>query len=346
MPSWHSILEQIRKRGSIHDIIRREYLAKLHKVTGRNVIVYYSGWLQKPGLAGSQVNDADKNGFMTVIHEMDRTKGLDLLLHTPGGETAATESLVDYLHSMFGTNIRAIVPQLAMSAGTMIACACERIVMGKHSSLGPIDPQFSGGIPAHGIIEEFKRAHEEVKRDPSKIPMWQPIIAKYPPTLIGECEKAIKWSEDMTREWLLKGMLKGKADPPKIAEEILKELASHALTLSHSRHLSAEKCKAIGLVIDDLESDHKLQEAVLSVHHILIHTLSSTAAFKIIENHKGVAMMQVAQQVLVQAPMMQLPLPGPAPIPMPAPVPPQPPLAPVPVAPPASVASPSPQKND
>lgn len=314
MPSWHSLLEQIRKRGSVHDVIRREYLAELSKLTGRNVIVYYSGWLQKPGLAGSQVNDADKNGFMTVIHEMERSKGLDLLLHTPGGETAATESLVDYLHSMFGTNIRAIVPQLAMSAGTMIACACKCVVMGKHSSLGPIDPQLSG-IPAHGIIEEFKRAHEEIKNDPSRIPVWQPIIAKYPPTLIGECEKAIKWSEDMTREWLLRGMLKGKAGAEKIADAILKELASHALTLSHSRHLSAEKCKTLGLEVENLEEDQKLQEAVLSVHHSLIHTLSATPAFKIIENHNGVAFIQVAQQVLVQAPMQQLPISEPAPAP-------------------------------
>jgi ClpP class serine protease len=209
VPSWHSILEEIRKRGSIHDVIRREYLTKLHELTGRNIIVYYSGWLQKPGLAGGQVNDADKNGLMTVIHGLDRTKGLDLILHTPGGETAATESIVDYLHAMFGTNIRAIVPQLALSAGTMIACACKEILMGKHSSLGPIDPQL-GGVPAHGIIEEFERAIKEIKADPARIPVWQPIIAKYPPTLIGECEKAMKWSQDMTRDWLLRGMLHGK----------------------------------------------------------------------------------------------------------------------------------------
>ena len=117
-------------------------------------------------------------------------EGLDLILHTPGGETAATESIVHYLYSMFGTNIRAIVPQLSMSAGTMIACACKEIIMGKQSSLGPIDPQF-GNLPAHGIIEEFRRAYNEIKSDPSKIPLWQPIIAKYHPTLIGECEKAI-----------------------------------------------------------------------------------------------------------------------------------------------------------
>lgn len=303
MPSWHSLLEEIRKRGGTHDVIRREYLAKLHQVTGRNVIVYYSGWLQKPGVPGVHVNDADKNGFMTAIHQLDRSKGLDLLLHTPGGETAATESLVDYLHSMFGANIRAIVPQIALSAGTMIACATREILMGKHSSLGPIDPQF-GSIPAHGIIEEFKRAHAEIKADPSKIPVWQPIIAKYAPTLIGECEKAIKWSVDMTRDWLLRGMLAAEpvAQAKAKADAILTELADHALTLSHARHLSAAKCKSLGLNITMLEDDQQLQEAVLSVHHALIHTLAATGAYKVIENHLGVAFIQMAQAVVLQAP--------------------------------------------
>lgn len=152
MPNWNEILNEIEATGSTHAVVRRRYLRALHELTGRNAIVYYSGWLQKPNLPGVEINDADKNGFMSVIYQLDRDKGLDLVLHTPGGDTAATESLVDYLHLMF-TDIRAIVPQLALSAGTMVACACREI-MGKHSSLGPIDPQISG-IPAHGILEEF-----------------------------------------------------------------------------------------------------------------------------------------------------------------------------------------------
>ncbi len=141
MPGWNDLLEEVKAAGTPHDVIRRKYLAELAQLTGRNVIVYYSGWLQKgelmqQGLGGFNVNDDDKNGFMATIHGLDRTKGLDLLLHTPGGDTAATESLVDYLRAMFGTNIRAIVPQLAMSAGTMIALSCDEVVMGKHSSLG------------------------------------------------------------------------------------------------------------------------------------------------------------------------------------------------------------------
>ncbi len=299
MPNWHEMLKEINTSGSTHDIVRRRYLSHLGKVTGRNVIIYYSGWLQKPGAPNLQVTDADKNGFMTVIHKLDRTKGLDLLLHTPGGETAAMESLVDYLRSMFGTDMRAIIPQLALSAGTMITCACKQIIMGKQSSLGPIDPQLRG-IPAHGVVEEFERAYKEIRDDRIKAAVWQPIIAKYNPTLIGECEKAIEWSNEMVKEWLLSGMLSEKENAGEIADHIIEELGSHPLTKSHARHLSGDRCREMGLNVAELEEDRKLQDAVLSVHHACIHTLSATNAYKMIENHKGIAFIQSIQRIAVQ----------------------------------------------
>jgi membrane-bound ClpP family serine protease len=200
---------------------------------------------------------------------------------------------------MFSADIRAIVPQIAMSAGTMIACACRQIIMGRQSSLGPIDPQFRG-IPAHGVVEEFQRALREVKADPAAIPVWQAVIAKYSPTLIGECEKAIEWSNEMVREWLFSGMFKGVRGAHAKVDRIVRDLSDHALTKSHGRHLSLSKCKDIGLRMVELEKDPKLQDAVLSVHHACIHTLSSTPAFKLIENHAGAAFIQVAQNVVIQ----------------------------------------------
>lgn len=303
MPNWRSILSEIQVAGSTYDVIRRKYLQKLHEVTGRNVIVYYSGWLQKPEFArrgGMEINDGDKNGFMAAIHELDRPKGLDLLLHTPGGDTAATESLVDYLRSMFGTDIRAIVPQIAMSAGTMVALACKEILMGKHSSLGPVDPQIAG-VPAHGIIEEFRRAVQEAKTNPTSIPLWQPIIAKYSPTLIGESEKAIDWSNQMVEEWLLSGMFAGEKDAQDKVKRIIETLGDHALTKSHARHISLKAARDAGIKVVALEDNDDLQEAVLTVHHACIQTLSGTGATKIIENHKGVAHMQVVQQHVIAA---------------------------------------------
>lgn len=298
MPDWNEILDEIKAKGSTYDIVRRNYERKLHELTGRNVIVYYSGWLQKRGIPDIGIDDDDKVGLMTTIHTLDKTKGLDLVLHTPGGETAATESIVDYLRKMFGTNIRAIVPQLALSAGTMIACACNSILMGAHSSLGPIDPQYLN-YAAHGVIEEFSQAYEECKEDARKIPMWQPIIARYSPTLIGECLKAITWSEEMVREWLKTGMFNGEQDSSEKIDRIIKELGDHALTKSHARHISAEKCLEIGLKVERLEDNQKLQEAVLSVHHSIVLTLSATHAYKLIENHIGRAYIRTVQAVQV-----------------------------------------------
>jgi hypothetical protein len=303
MPNWKELLEEVKAAGSTHDVIRRKYLQELHRVSGRNVIVYYSGWpqkgdLQRQGVGGFSISDADKNGFMTAIHGMDRAKGLDLLLHTPGGDAAATESLVEYLRSMFDTDIRAIVPQIAMSAGTMIACACREIIMGKQSSLGPIDPQIAG-LAAHGVIEEFTNAQKEVLRHQVLGILWQPIIAKYSPTLIGECQKAIKWAETMVTDWLITGMFKNEKNPSDSAKRVLDELGSHALTLSHARHISIQRAIGMGLKVTALESDQRLQEAVLTVHHACVQTLTETPALKIIENHEGVAFISSLQTIAI-----------------------------------------------
>ncbi|WP_245846734.1 SDH family Clp fold serine proteinase [Mycobacterium szulgai] len=267
-------------------------MADLAAYTGRNVILYYSGWLEKQNLISHglpvDVNDSDKNGFMAVIHKLDRTKGLDLILHTPGGSVAATESLVDYLRAMFKTDIRAIVPQLAMSAGTMIALSAKSVVMGKHSSLGPIDPQI-GGLAAHGVVEEFERAKREIAADMSTVAVWQPIIAKYPPAFIGECQKAIAWADKIVSVWLETGMFANEDDSKAAATKVNEELADHALTLSHDRHISAEKASELGIKVEMLEDDDGLQDHVLTVHHASALTISETAAFKIIENHNGVS---------------------------------------------------------
>lgn len=224
MPSWNEVLNEITSspRRDALDFVRRKYLKLLYQHSHRNTIAYYSGWLQKSDAKGGQINDDDKNGFMATVHQLDRTKGLDLILHTPGGSMAATESIVNYLHAMFDGDIRAIIPQLSMSGGTMIACACRQIVMGKQSNLGPIDPQF-GGIPAEGVKEEFRRAKREIKKDPSTIPLWQVIIGKYHPTFIGECEKSIVWSKKVVATWLEKIMFADEKTAKKKAKEIVKK---------------------------------------------------------------------------------------------------------------------------
>ena len=73
------------------------------------------------------------------------------------GSIDATESIIDYLHYVFKDNIRVIVPLTAMSGGTMIACSAKEIIMGKHSSLGPVDPQIMG-FSAQNVVKEYNIA--------------------------------------------------------------------------------------------------------------------------------------------------------------------------------------------
>lgn len=101
MPNWNEILNEINATGSAHDVVRRRYLSQLHEFTSRNVIIYYAGWLQKPNLAGVQINDADKNGFMSVIHQLDRTLGLKIVELEQ--DHALQESVLSLHHSCIHT---------------------------------------------------------------------------------------------------------------------------------------------------------------------------------------------------------------------------------------------------
>jgi hypothetical protein len=192
---------------------------------------------------------------------------------------------------MFGKNIRAIVPQLAMSAGTVMACCCKEIWMGKQSSLGPIDPQLRG-IPAHGVIQEFKRAIKEVKQDASRIVIWQQIIGQYRPTFLGQCENALKWSNDFVEQQLQDGMFDGLPDRKKKAKAVTKALSDYPTNKSHDRHFDLDDCEKMGLVIKHLEGDATMQDLVLTVHHCYMNTLMNSNAFKIIENQNGVALVK------------------------------------------------------
>ena len=154
MGSWNQTLIEVQQSPN-PEILRKRALNELARVRGRNVICYYSGWMQHDQpVMDMNITDNDVNGLMNAICGMDRSIGLDIVLHTPGGDLGATEAIVEYLRDCFGNNVCAIVPQLAMSAGTMIACSCNEIIMGRQSSLGPTDPQVYG-MAAGGVIEEF-----------------------------------------------------------------------------------------------------------------------------------------------------------------------------------------------
>lgn len=297
MGSWNQILDEISRSNT--NEVRRKYLKKLSEKTNRNVVCYYSGWLQKTGARFSNViniTDDDKTGFMSCFHGLDTSRGLDLLLHSPGGGVSATESLIYYIRAMFGDDIRVFVPQLSMSGGTLLALMGKEIWMGKHSNLGPIDPQF-GSVPAVTLIEEFRRAHEEIVEEPTKLKVWEPILSRISPAFLTMAQQAIELSHAVAVNAMTQGMFRGQETGEQKAKEIAEELANVRAHKEHARHIHSDDLKNMGLNIKDLESDDELQDVVLSVHHAFTISLTNSAAAKIIENHEGTAFIKSVQRL-------------------------------------------------
>jgi len=92
--------------------------------------------------------------ILAEIRSVPPGKPIDVVLHTPGGDAFACELLAGALKDR--PNTTAYVPYCAMSAGTIIALATEKIVMGRYACLGPIDMQLYG-FP----IESFLRLLKE-----------------------------------------------------------------------------------------------------------------------------------------------------------------------------------------
>lgn len=171
-----------------------------------------------------------------------------------------------------------------MSAGTMIACSAKEIIMGKQSSLGPIDPQFNG-IPAYNIMMEFEEAKRDLLANPHNAQYWAIKLQQYPAAFMKTAIDAIQLSGKLIEEWLGTCMFdKNNTSDQTIIATIVSKLNEHDDSKIHGRHLNAEFCKRIGLKISMMEDDGELQDKILSLHHAYMITLDGTPAIKIIEN--------------------------------------------------------------
>lgn len=323
MATWGELLKKLETltsqgRGNALDVIRRDAMTDLNSYTGRNVIVYAAAHLQKPRIAPEllSITNEDTEGFMEVFHGL-KDSNLDIVLHSPGGSAEATEAIVKYIRSKFN-NVRVFIPHEAMSAATMLACSANKIVMGKQSHMGPIDPQFQmitslgpQSIPADAILSQFERAKKECAADKSNLAVWLPSLQQYGPALLEQCEDAKNLSQQLVSSWLASWMLNSLPEPEREqqAKDIAAELCDHDKLLTHGRPIDRNQLRQWGMIVDDLENDQQLQDKILTVYHACMHTFSASAVAKIIENHKGQAFLKVLSQPLP----LQLPVPVPPP---------------------------------
>jgi len=276
MPGWSDLQDKLRRvepreRGDHVAEMLRLSAQKIAELYDRNVLYYASSFLEKPQIPGlfTSINMKDINGFMAGVHGHDPSKGLLLILHTPGGMAKAAQTIVGYLRSKF-SSIDALVPTYAMSAGTMIALGCDRIVMGRQSQLGPTDPQLIVGnrpFSAHSLVEQFEKAKADISQNPDLAHAWAPVLRSFGPALLQEAQKSISYGQTLVADWLQKYMFAERPESVDLARAVAAHFGGNQHG-SHGRRIDRDEARQQQLEIIDLEKDPLLQDEALTLYHL------------------------------------------------------------------------------
>jgi ClpP class serine protease len=201
------------------------------------------------------IESDDTVGFVDLLHNVNRSDDLDLLLHTGGGDMDAAEKLISMVRATVGEGrLRVIVPDFAKSAGTLMALGANRILMSDSSELGPIDPQITladdhGNLIQHSV-QSYLDAYDEhsaaLIKNPNDVAA-RIMLNKLDPATLKLYEAARSRAQRFAEEQLQRGM--------KVANftKVAGELIDTKRWLSHGKMISAQDAKQIGLEVDYLE---------------------------------------------------------------------------------------------
>lgn len=320
MASWSELLAefQARKDPNWLDKKLKERLSAISKYRGDAAVIFYASAFLQKAVDNVSITREDINGFMNALYEAPTDKGLVLILHTPGGDPNAVESIVEYLHSKFD-RIDVVVPYLAMSGGAMISLASDLLVLGKQSQLGPIDPQFVIGNKTHSaraIQEGFSKAKEDIENDIKLAHLWAPILQNMGPSLVLEANKALSYSKELVENWLNVRMLKNISNEDERRQKAgniaayfnAEDTSGHGKVHVHGQRIGAAKLQELGLKLEFLENDQDLQNEVLTAYHLMTLIFEMTSSLKFIASNRG-KMWVKQQQILlpVSPPVPQQP---------------------------------------
>jgi Serine dehydrogenase proteinase len=238
---------------------RQAQIKRIQETTGRRLICFVSSPF------ASIVRDIVPV-FADLLDDLDGNEDLDLLLNTPGGDIDAAEKLVIMCRARC-KGFRVIVPESAKSAGTMMACSADSILMGFASELGPIDPQVyvpdaSGRVisrPAHSFLNGLEDIKRAAKEEGELSEAYFPLLDRLDPALLDYCRHAIERAEEFARKWLERYQCSSDHDR---AAEIASALGDVTRFHSHGAAIDAAEAKKIGLQVEELDAKDELWQAI------------------------------------------------------------------------------------
>ena len=133
----------------------------------------------------------------------ERQGSVVVILDTPGGVVEVVERMVTALRAIY-TYVTGIVPDQAMSAGTILALSADRILMDHLSCLGPIDPQIEKDgklVPALSYLQQFERLNMKAQEGQLTTAEYA-LLSKLDLGELYQFEQARELSIELLIKWL------------------------------------------------------------------------------------------------------------------------------------------------
>jgi hypothetical protein len=213
---------------------------------------------------------------------------LVVLLNTPGGSAETVEKLVDMIRFHY-EEVFFVVPDSAMSAGTIFCMSGDRIYMDYSSSLGPIDPQVHNGkewVPALGYLDQVEKMI--ARSADNKLTNAELIILQnLDLAMLSRYEQAKNLTITLLKKWLVDFKFKDwathKTDPGKKGKQVTREekeerakeiaamLSDNKHWHSHGRMIGQATLQGLlRLEINDYSADHALRQLIRDYNDLLV----------------------------------------------------------------------------
>ncbi|MDJ0473772.1 serine dehydrogenasease [Pantoea eucalypti] len=218
---------------------------------------------------------------------------LVIILYTTGGSVEAVEKMVEITRHFY-QEVYFVIPDIAMSAGTIWCMSGDKIFMDYSSSLGPIDPQLQlpdgRWVPALGYLDKseelIKKSSENRITDAELMMLSNLDLAQ-----LRRFEQARDLSIDLLKKWLVEykfrdwtthqtnpqkqGSRVTKRQKTARAQEIAKALSDNRKWHSHSRMIGINTLvKDLKLKIEDFTNDQAMSESIKNLHRVIMEYMS------------------------------------------------------------------------
>jgi ATP-dependent protease ClpP protease subunit len=249
-----SVLNELQQaqqgRLTRQDLIRK--IEKADRDNPRRLLLY----IANTDHPASSVMPGDIVPLGDALAQIKRVKNLDLMIHTFGGAGETAEKIVEMCRCHCDGEFRVIVPNMAKSAGTLIALGADKIVLGYCSELGPIDPQIRitvGNSPQMVSAWTFIRARDDLikhvaaatakKEDPSA---FLQQLAAIDPVFVTHCESLMTFAKKLGEKWIARRLQATGVQEPQAkqdANKVITFLSNVEEHITHGRLILARELK-------------------------------------------------------------------------------------------------------